>query len=83
MFTVPVHTCSVLLDFYDFQSFTILCELETLHSSLFLLFLSSSCVFIFSLHSDFTFECAHLHRAFCAFLIWQSEIPLSILGITQ
>ena len=29
-----VHACSVLPDFYDFQSFAILCELDTLHSQL-------------------------------------------------
>ena len=29
-----VHACSVLPDFCDFQSFAILCELDTLHPQL-------------------------------------------------
>ena len=29
-----VHTCSVLPEYYDFKSFTILCELGTLHPKL-------------------------------------------------
>ena len=34
MCAVLVCTCSVLPDFYDFQSFTILHELDTLHPQL-------------------------------------------------
>ena len=34
MCAVPVHACSVFPDYYEFQSFTILCELDTLQSHL-------------------------------------------------
>ena len=37
-----VHACSVLADFYDFQSFTILGKLDTLHPQL-LKILNLSC----------------------------------------
>ena len=34
MCAVLFYTCSVLPEYYDFQSFTILCELDCLHSLL-------------------------------------------------
>ena len=42
MYAVLVCTCSVLPDFFDFQSFTILHELDTLHPQL-LKILNLSC----------------------------------------
>ena len=42
MCTALVCTCSVLQEYYEFQSFTILCELDTLHTQL-LKILKSSC----------------------------------------
>ena len=40
--TMLVHACSILSDLYDFQSFAILCELDTLHPQL-LKILNLSC----------------------------------------